>query len=108
MFSSLSPSRTTNAAPTWRMKMDLYLIKRNDPKDEIAYAEYVAHVVAANNVKDARHFAADEQSLDESLRRTWLTSKEEGLCYPCFSTVTLLASGVDLEEGIVLSDFNAG
>ena len=88
--------------------MNLYLIRRNDPKDEIDYEEFVGHVIAAHNVKDARHFAADEQRLDESLRRTWLTSKEERLCYPCFSTVTLLASDVDLEEGIVLSDFNAG
>ena len=90
------------------MEMNLYLIKRNDPADEIDYDEFVGHVVAARSVKDARRFAADEQRLDESLRRTWLTSEEEGLCYPCFSTVTLLASGVDLGEGIVLSDFNAG
>ena len=90
------------------MEMNLYLIKRNDPADEIDYDEFVGHVVAARSVKDARRFAADEQRLDESLRRIWLTSKEDRLCYPCFSTATLLASGVDLEEGIVLSDFNAG
>jgi hypothetical protein len=88
--------------------MNLYLIKRNDPTDEIDYDEFVGHVIAAHSVNDARRFAADKQRLDESLRRTWLTSEEEGLCYPCFSTVTLLASGADLEEGIVLSDFIAG
>tara|TARA_R110000751_G_scaffold10805_1_gene38953 strand:- start:43 stop:309 length:267 start_codon:yes stop_codon:yes gene_type:complete len=88
--------------------MNLYLIKRDDPTDTIDYDEFVGHVIAAHSVKGARRFAADEQRLDESLRRTWLTSEEEGLCYPCFSTVTLLASGVDLEEGIVLSDFMAG
>lgn len=90
------------------MEMNLYLIKRNDPEDEIDYDEFAGHVIAAHSVKDARRFAADEQRLDESLRQIWLTSEEDGLCYPCFSTVTLLASGVDLEEGIVLSDFNAG
>tara|TARA_R110000868_G_scaffold83451_3_gene235519 strand:- start:140 stop:412 length:273 start_codon:yes stop_codon:yes gene_type:complete len=90
------------------MKMNLYLIKRNDPTDALDYDEFVGHVIAAHSVNDARRFAADKQRLDESLRRTWLTSEEEGLCYPCFSTVTLLASGVDLEEGIVLSDFIAG
>lgn len=87
--------------------MNLYLIKRNDPTDEINFDEFVGHVIAAHSVKDARRFAADKQG-GEYLRRTWLTSEEEGLCYPCFSTATLLASGVDLEEGIVLSDFNEG
>ena len=41
--------------------MNLYLIKRNDPADEIDYDEFVGHVVAARSVKDARRFAADEQ-----------------------------------------------
>ena len=88
--------------------MNLYLIKRNDPTDEINFDEFVGHVIAAHSVKGARRFAADKHRLDESTARTWLTSEEEGLCYPCFSTATLLASGVDLEEGIVLSDFIAG
>ena len=88
--------------------MNLYLIKRDDPTDEINYDEFVGHVIAAHNVKDARRFAADKRVGARQSRRTWLTSEEEGLCYPCFSTVTLLASEVDLEEGIVLSDFNAG
>ncbi len=99
--------------------MNLYLIKRNDPKDEIYWDQFRGHVIAAPDEKTARQFASNRDSCDCDPRvgcghafgdtfRIWLTSEQEGLAYPYFSTVTLLAPGVDLEEGIVLSDFNAG
>ena len=99
--------------------MNLYLIKRNDPRDEIDWDEFRGHVIAAPDEKTARQFASNRDSCDCDARvecghaygntfRIWLTSEQEGLAFPYFSTVTLLASDVDLPRGIVLSDYNAG
>tara|TARA_R110002020_G_scaffold190465_1_gene389963 strand:+ start:213 stop:512 length:300 start_codon:yes stop_codon:yes gene_type:complete len=99
--------------------MNLYLIKRDDPRDEIDWDEFRGHVIAAPDEETARQFASNRDccrcdplvecghAYGEKFR-TWLTSEQEGLAYPFFSTVTLLASDVDLQRGIVLSNFNAG
>lgn len=100
-------------------EMNLYLINRDDPRDEIDYDQFRGHVIAAPDEKTARQFAANRtcRSCDVSVGcdhaykgvfRTWLTSEQEGLAYPHFSTVTLLASDVDLPSGIVMSDYLAG
>jgi len=86
--------------------MNLYLIKRDDPRDEIDWDEFRGHVIAATSEIEARKIASERHV--SRLAPTWLTSEQEGLAYPFFSTVTLLASDVDLPSGIVLSDFNAG
>ena len=86
-------------------EMNLYLIKRDDPRDEIDWDEFRGHVIAATSEIEARKIAAERDV--PRLEYIWLMS-DKGMAYPFFSTVTLLASDVDLPTGIVLSDFNAG
>ena len=88
-----------------RFEMNLYLIKRDDPRDEIDWDEFRGHVIAATSEIEARKIASFKDV--PRLEYIWLTS-ERGVADSLFSTVTLLASDVDLPSGIVLSDFNAG
>tara|TARA_R110002020_G_scaffold35824_3_gene107975 strand:+ start:2344 stop:2652 length:309 start_codon:yes stop_codon:yes gene_type:complete len=91
-------------------KMNLYLIKRDDPRDEIDWDQFRGHVIAATDESDARRIARNKEigGLDESIGQIWMTRVDSGLAWPYGSTVTLLASDVDLQEGIVLSDYLAG
>ena len=86
--------------------MNLYLIERNDPRDEIDYDEFRGHVIAATSEVEARKIAA-KKDCQSRLEYIWLMADKD-MAYPFISTVTLLASDVDLNEGIVLSDYNAG
>ena len=87
--------------------MNIYLIERNDPRDEREQDEVRAHVIAATNEKDARTIAdIDHYSgplRDYYVGQVWLLAIEDGRAYPYGSTVTLLATDVSLHEGIILS-----
>ena len=94
--------------------MNIYLIERNDPRDEREQDEVRAHVIAANNEKDARTIAdIDHYSgplKDYYVGQVWLLAIEDDRAWPHGSTVTLLATDVSLiagvleHEGIILSE----
>ena len=50
------------------IKMNLYLIRRDDWLDEIDYDEYRGHVIAAPNAETARCIAADQEGPAEGLK----------------------------------------
>ena len=93
--------------------MNIYLIERDDPRDELERDEVSGHVIAATNEKDARTIAdIDHYSgplRDYYVGQVWLLAIEDGRAYPYGSTVTLLATDVSLiagvleHEGIILS-----
>ena len=62
------------------LKMNLYLIRRDDWLDEIDYDEYRGHVIAAPNAETARRIAADKEGPSQDMDRLknrwiWLTQE---------------------------------
>ena len=88
--------------------MNLYLIERDDPRDEVERDEHRAHVIAANSEKDAREIADISHYTgfpkDHYVGQVWLNAIEDGRAWPYGSTVTTLATDVSLVEGIILSE----
>ena len=86
--------------------LNLYLVGRTD---EVDYDETVSVVVRASCESDARRLVTRHASGDEAIDNTWSEGfRGYHFWYSEASFVTLLASGVEGDEGIVCRNFNAG